>query len=87
MHSPPKLEIHSSLRLRFEQAVFALTAARYLRRSRYPLFTIKGAVSTYRIGRALKLHKLMQFNKQFFTSPNFPHYPSPAYDHMVAGGG
>ena len=85
--SPPTFKIHSGWRLRFRQMAFAASAARYLRKSKYPLFTVRGALSTYRIGRALKLHKLVQLNRGFFTTPILPHYPSPAFDHMVAGGG
>jgi MoaA/NifB/PqqE/SkfB family radical SAM enzyme len=85
--SKPIFGIHSGWHLRCHQAAFALSAVRYLQKSKYPLFTIKGAISAYRIGRALKLHKLTQLNRGFFTTPILPHYPSRAFDHMVAGGG
>ena len=81
------LKIHTGWRLRLRQAAFVLSAARYLQKSRYPLFTVRGAISAYRSGRALKLHKLIQLNGRYFTTPILPHYPSASFDHMVAGGG
>jgi MoaA/NifB/PqqE/SkfB family radical SAM enzyme len=87
MASSPTVKIHSGLGLRIRQAAFALSALRYLKKSKYPLFRVKGAISTYRICRALKLHKQMQLQGGHFISPVLPHYPSSAFDHMVAGGG
>lgn len=84
---PPTLRFHSGWRLRLRQAAFALSAVKYLQKSKYPLFTIKGAFDTYRIGRRLRLHKLVQFNNGYFTAPVLPHYPSSAFDHMVKSGG
>jgi MoaA/NifB/PqqE/SkfB family radical SAM enzyme len=85
--STTTFKIHSGLSVRFRQVAFALSASRYLQKSRYPLFKVREAFSAYRIGRALKLHKLVQFNEGFFTTPILPHYPSAAFDHMVASGG
>jgi MoaA/NifB/PqqE/SkfB family radical SAM enzyme len=87
MDASPTFKIHSGLGLRLRQAAFALSAARYLQKHKYPLFRTKGAISTYRIGRALKLHKQMQLNSKHFISPVLPHYPSAAFDHMVGMGG
>jgi hypothetical protein len=84
---PPLLKIHSGLNLRLQQAAFAFSAIKYLRKNRYPFFTISGCIKTYRLGRLLKLHKLVQLNDKYFTVPVFPHYPSPAFDHMVKSGG
>lgn len=83
----PTFKVHSGLGLRWQQLAFAVSAVRYLRKSKYPLFTIKGALTTYRAARALTLHKLLQIDDRFFTTPVAPHYPSAAFDHMVAGGG
>jgi MoaA/NifB/PqqE/SkfB family radical SAM enzyme len=84
---PPIFKIHSGWRLRLQQALFAFSAIKYLRRNRYPLFTISGCIKTYRLGRVLKLHKLVQLNDKHFTVPVLPCYPSSAFDHMVKGGG
>jgi MoaA/NifB/PqqE/SkfB family radical SAM enzyme len=84
---PPIFKIHSGWRLRLRQAAFAFSAIKYLRRNRYPLFTIGGCIKTYRLGRSLKLHKLVQLNDAYFTVPVLPHYPSPAFDYMVKCGG
>jgi MoaA/NifB/PqqE/SkfB family radical SAM enzyme len=84
---PPTYKIHSGWRLRLRQAAFSISAVRYLQKNKYPLFTVRGALKTYRMGRILKLHKLVQLNDGYFTTPVLPHYPSPAFDHMVSEGG
>ncbi len=83
----PVYRVHSGWRLRLRQAAFSISAVKYLQKNKYPLFTVKGALGTYLLGRKLKLHKLVQFNDGFFTAPVLPHYPSAAFDHMVEKGG
>lgn len=85
--SATTFRIYTGLRMRFRQVAFALSAVRYLQKGKYPLFRVREAFSSYRIGRRLKLHKLVRFNEGFFISPVLPRYPSAAFDHMVASGG
>ncbi|MEJ2111113.1 MAG: radical SAM protein [Acidobacteriota bacterium] len=84
---PPVYKVHRGLSLRLRQIAFSISAAKYLQKNKYPLFTVKGALGTYWLGRMLKLHKLVQFNDGYFTNPLLPHYPSAAFDHMVKQGG
>ena len=83
----PVYKMHSGWRRHLRQAAFAVSAVKYLQKHKYPLFSIGGALSTYRIMRELKLHKLIQLDDRFFTTPVLPCYPSPAFDHMVGTGG
>jgi MoaA/NifB/PqqE/SkfB family radical SAM enzyme len=85
-HSPV-YKVHGGWRLRLQQAAFSISAVKYLQKNKYPLFTVKGALGTYWLGRRLKLHKIVQFNGGFFTAPVLPHYPSAAFDNMVKKGG
>jgi MoaA/NifB/PqqE/SkfB family radical SAM enzyme len=84
---PPAYKIHSAWRLRLRQAAFSISAVKYLQKNKYPLFTLQGALDTYLILRRLKLHKLVQLNDRYFTTPILPSYPSRAFDHMVGRGG
>jgi MoaA/NifB/PqqE/SkfB family radical SAM enzyme len=60
-------------------------------RERYPLFRLSaasgGLLATLKISRALYLRKQVQFNGAYYSSLLSPHYPSPAFDRMVAHGG
>jgi MoaA/NifB/PqqE/SkfB family radical SAM enzyme len=85
--SLPTLKFLTGWRLRLHEAAFAVSAAKYLLKGKYPLFTMKGALTIYRLRHRLKIHKLVQFSRTYFTVPILPRHPSPAFDHMVKGGG
>jgi MoaA/NifB/PqqE/SkfB family radical SAM enzyme len=79
-------------RLALHRGIFLLRAIKYLvARRRYPLFRLRaasgGLLATYKISRALYLRKQVRFKGAYFSSLLSPHYPSPAFDCMVARGG
>jgi MoaA/NifB/PqqE/SkfB family radical SAM enzyme len=75
-------------RLRVSRLLFALRCLRYLRdRKDFPLFRLSGLVSTLRVVRTLRLHKQVRFDGAYYSSLLIPHYPSAAFDQMVANGG
>jgi len=82
-----RLRFHAGWQKRWRDGLFALSCLKYLRKGKYPLFSIAGALRLRAVGTALKLGKLVEFNGTYFTSPSLPHRPSRAFDHMVAGGG
>lgn len=81
------LKFHSGWQRLWRQGVFGLSSLKYLRKTKYPLFSVAAMFRLREIGRVLKLGKLAQFNGAYFTSPSLPHRPSRAFDHMVARGG
>jgi hypothetical protein len=54
---PPTYKIHSGWCLRLQQAAFSVHAVKYLQKNKYPLFTVKGTLTIYWIGRVLKRSK------------------------------
>lgn len=71
---------------------FRISLLKYLfHRSRYPLFILNprkgGIINTYRIQKKLKMSKFVRFNGHMYFSLTMPHWPSKAFDNMVAGGG
>lgn len=81
------LRFHTGWQKRWRQGVFVLSCLKYLRRDRYPLFSVTQALKLPRISRMLGLGKLPEFNGSYFPSPTLPHRPSRAFDRMVARGG
>jgi MoaA/NifB/PqqE/SkfB family radical SAM enzyme len=71
---------------------YFLSMGKYLfNKKRFPLFAFRasnnGVLKTMQIDRSLGLKKTVMFNRSFYANPNHPHYPSKAYDAMVARGG
>jgi MoaA/NifB/PqqE/SkfB family radical SAM enzyme len=71
---------------------FFLTLGKYLmNKKRFPLFYLRssksGFLKTMQIDQSLGLNKTISFNGSYYTNLNHPHYPSKAYDAMVARGG
>jgi len=72
--------------------VFRLALLKYLfQKVKYPLFILSrhrgGILSTYRMQKKLKMNKFVRFNRHYYFSLTVPHWPSKAFDNMVAGGG
>jgi len=71
---------------------FVLAHLKYVwDRGAYPQFGWRGGLaavlSFLRHGRQFQIKKPMAFGGSYFVSVTVPHWPSPAYDRMVAGGG
>lgn len=85
------LRFISGWRFVLSRCIFFLRALRYgMDRKHYPLFRLgaqQGLLKTLRIARDLYMRRQVRFNGAHFSSLVSPHYPSPAYDRMVAGGG
>jgi MoaA/NifB/PqqE/SkfB family radical SAM enzyme len=59
-------------------------------KKKYPLFnrSLKQAIhGSRRIRDKLNLTRIVSFDKQNYSTPTIPAYPSKAYDHFVANGG
>ncbi len=72
--------------------VFRLSLLKYMfQKVKYPLFILSrrkgGILSTYRMQKKLKMNKFVSFNRHYYFSLTVPHWPSKAFDNMVAGGG
>lgn len=67
---------------------YAASLGKYLfHKKRYPLFSIK-LMNAYRKINKLELPKITKFNHHYYTAIlRIPHWPSKAYDSMVARGG
>lgn len=67
---------------------YAISLEKYLfHRKRYPLFSLK-LMNAYRKINKLDLPKITKFNHHYYTAIlRVPHWPSKAYDSMVARGG
>jgi MoaA/NifB/PqqE/SkfB family radical SAM enzyme len=71
---------------------FRLSFLKYfLQGKKYPLFTFRssdgGILKTYEVQKKLKLTKFVRHNNHYYFSLTLPHWPSKAFDHMVANGG
>lgn len=90
-NSTPGMQFFTGWKLVLHRIGFLLSTIRYiLRRREFPLFSLSathGLLRTMRIGRNLGLRKMVRFGDSYFTALTLPHYPSRAYDHMVARGG
>jgi MoaA/NifB/PqqE/SkfB family radical SAM enzyme len=63
----------------------------FFQHKNYPLFIIRssdgGIIKTYEAQKKLKLSKFVRHNNHYYFSLTLPHWPSKAFDHMVANGG
>lgn len=80
------------LKLAMHRAKFLLECLRYAaNRKKFPLFRIggrkSGIIGTLAIAGRIGLKKNVRFGKCYFSALSQPHYPSRAYDNMVARGG
>jgi MoaA/NifB/PqqE/SkfB family radical SAM enzyme len=71
---------------------FMLRSLKYaIQRRKYPLFRTgiigDGALKTYRLMQNIGLRKVVRMGDRFYSALTVPHYPSSAYDNMVAHGG
>lgn len=72
--------------------VFRLSLLKYMfSRGKYPLFRVGlhdgGIISTYRMQKRLRMNKFVRFSGNYYFSLTVPHWPSEAFDNMVAHGG
>lgn len=79
-------------RLRAFRLIVAMRSLKYLLlKKQFPLFRLgiigDGALKTYRLMKNIGLRKVVQIGDRYFSALTVPHYPSPAYDTMVAHGG
>lgn len=62
-----------------------------LQRRKYPLFRLgfvnDGLAKTFKLGHEIGLRKVVQIDNRYFFALTSPHYPSRAYDRMIARGG
>lgn len=60
-------------------------------RDKFPLFSIfsskGGIIKSSKLLRKLKICKFVRFNNEYYFSLTVPHWPSKAFDNMVAHGG
>jgi len=85
-------EYFSGAKAKLPLMKFRLSFLRYFfQRDRYPLFYINssrgGLLSTNKMQKKLKICKFTRFNNYYYFSLTVPHWPSKAFDRMVAGGG
>ena len=85
-------EYYSCRKARRVMFRFRFSFLKYLiQGNKYPLFIISskhgGIVKTYQVQKKLKLNKFVRNNNHFYFSLTLPHWPSKAFDHMVANGG
>jgi len=71
---------------------FRFSLLKYLiQRKKYPLFILRsdkgGILKTYEIRKKLRLNKFVGFHNHYYFSLSVPHWPSKAFDNMVANGG
>jgi MoaA/NifB/PqqE/SkfB family radical SAM enzyme len=71
---------------------FRFSLLKYLfQRRKYPLFILRsdkgGLLKSYKIQKKLLLGKFAGYNNHYYFSLNVPHWPSRAFDNMVANGG
>lgn len=71
---------------------FRLSFLRYLlQKKKYPLFILRsengGIIKTYEVQKRLGMNKFVKYNNHFYFSLTVPHWPSRAFDKMVANGG
>jgi hypothetical protein len=63
----------------------------FFQKNKYPLFYVSasrgGIIRTNEIQKKLKLCKFTKFASHYYFSLTIPHWPSKAFDNMVAGGG
>ncbi|HCV43332.1 MAG TPA: hypothetical protein DGH68_07595 [Bacteroidetes bacterium] len=85
------LQFYSGWRLALHRSYSLLATGRYfLQRNRYPLFSYSpkhGLPRTLKIGHEIGLRKIPRLDGAYFPALTMPHYPSRAYDRMVANGG
>jgi MoaA/NifB/PqqE/SkfB family radical SAM enzyme len=87
-----KIEYYSCRKAKPVMLKFRLSLLKYFLQSKnYPLFTIRssdgGIIKTYEVQKKLKLTKFVRHNNHYYFSLTLPHWPSKAFDHMVANGG
>ncbi len=63
----------------------------FLQKNKYPLFYVSssrgGIIKTNEMQKKMKLCKFTRFANHYYFSLTVPHWPSKAFDNMVAGGG
>lgn len=85
-------EYYSGLHRLLKLSGFQFSVLRFLfNRQKYPLFRLScssgGLWKTIRLQKKLKVCKFTEFNGHLYFSLNVPHWPSLAFDNMVAHGG
>lgn len=90
--APHDLRFISGPRLGAFRLRFGLRILKYLiLRRKYPLFRLgiigDGLLKTFRLMRSIGLRKVVRMGDSTYVALTTPHYPSRAYDTMVAHGG